>query len=243
MSGDEKGTSGTNPQNSHYRDPTGGRRRRSDGVLSNAEIEACRSAGIGLAYDPVQIGWVPLDCENDIVGSCESREFLYQAAGSYRFRRWRETEAGRLSELLSNSDIWRYMPEGHVGPVSVSEAAALIGIANLGEGQSVLAVEYEGNVIGQVRLVFESNMRAVAEISYWLGDRYWGRGHATAMLRAFLHLAFREHVYLSRLTARVHQDNHASARVLEKLHFKPSTSNAEDNNWRWYERGQVVAVR
>jgi RimJ/RimL family protein N-acetyltransferase len=57
-----------------------------------------------------------------------------------------------------------------------------------------------------------------AELGYWLGRRYWGRGLATAAVAAFLPWAAEVHG-LARLTARVFADNPASRRVLEKCGF------------------------
>lgn len=53
------------------------------------------------------------------------------------------------------------------------------------------------------------------EVTYWIGRRHWGKGIATAALRAFLG------VERSRpLGARVAADNVASRRVLEKCGFR-----------------------
>ena len=41
-------------------------RCRSEGPLNAEEIEYCRVNEIGLAYDPIQIGWITRTCEDDI---------------------------------------------------------------------------------------------------------------------------------------------------------------------------------
>lgn len=51
-------------------------------------------------------------------------------------------------------------------------------------------------------------------IGYWLGREFWGRGIATAALRAFLEVIAVRPVY-----ARVAKDNAASLRVLAKCGF------------------------
>jgi RimJ/RimL family protein N-acetyltransferase len=52
------------------------------------------------------------------------------------------------------------------------------------------------------------------EVTYWLGKPYWGKGIATAALRAFLAQVTTRPIY-----ARVAKDNRASLRVLEKCGF------------------------
>jgi RimJ/RimL family protein N-acetyltransferase len=54
-------------------------------------------------------------------------------------------------------------------------------------------------------------------VGYWIGQAYWGRGIATAALRAFLD----EHEPARPLYAYVATHNAASSRVLEKCGFAP----------------------
>lgn len=57
-----------------------------------------------------------------------------------------------------------------------------------------------------------------AEISYWLGVRFWGQGIMTDAVRAYVGYAFSE-LGLLRLTAHTFEFNVGSARVLEKNGF------------------------
>ena len=57
-----------------------------------------------------------------------------------------------------------------------------------------------------------------AEIGYWLGEPFWGRGLATAAVSAFTAHAF-ANLGLRRVFARVLDWNPASARVLEKCGY------------------------
>lgn len=52
------------------------------------------------------------------------------------------------------------------------------------------------------------------EGTYWIGREYWGRGVASAALRAFLHVVTTRPIY-----GRAAKDNSASLRVLEKCGF------------------------
>lgn len=58
-----------------------------------------------------------------------------------------------------------------------------------------------------------------AEISYWLGVKFWGRGIMTDAVRTYVGYAFNE-LGLLRLTAHTFEFNIGSSRVLEKNGFK-----------------------
>ncbi len=58
-----------------------------------------------------------------------------------------------------------------------------------------------------------------AELGYWIGVPYWGRGYATEAARAVLDFGFRE-LKLQRIFAHHFAGNQASARVLQKIGMK-----------------------
>jgi RimJ/RimL family protein N-acetyltransferase len=61
--------------------------------------------------------------------------------------------------------------------------------------------------------------RKSAEIGYWLGEPFWGRGIITKALAAMTKYAF-SNFDLIRLYAYVFETNPASMRVLEKAGYK-----------------------
>ena len=61
--------------------------------------------------------------------------------------------------------------------------------------------------------------RVGAEVGYWIGVEFWGRGVATAAVRELTGLAFARHPDLRRLYAMPYVTNAASARVLEKAGY------------------------
>ena len=58
-----------------------------------------------------------------------------------------------------------------------------------------------------------------AELGYWLGKKYWGKGLATEAVKLMLKFAF-ENLKLHRVYANLFEENIASRRVLEKNGFK-----------------------
>ncbi len=60
---------------------------------------------------------------------------------------------------------------------------------------------------------------AQAELGYWIGRPYWGRGYATAAATIAIDLAFRD-LATERLIAMCLETNAASWRILEKVGFR-----------------------
>ncbi|MEU1515344.1 GNAT family N-acetyltransferase [Streptomyces sp. NPDC005811] len=76
----------------------------------------------------------------------------------------------------------------------------------------VRTVLTDGDVVGHAAVYGEPGER---EVTYWVDRAYWGRGIATAALRALLAEAPERPLY-----ARAASDNAGSLRVLEKCGFR-----------------------
>lgn len=72
-------------------------------------------------------------------------------------------------------------------------------------------VDADGEILGNVGVFGPPEER---EVTYWIGRKYWGRGAATATLRAMLSATPERPLH-----ARVAADNLGSVRVLEKCGF------------------------
>lgn len=75
----------------------------------------------------------------------------------------------------------------------------------------------DGELVGSMSLMHINE--GEAELGYWVGVPYWGRGIATASARCLVEHGF-EVLGLRRIHARVLTRNSASARVLSRLGFK-----------------------
>ena len=81
------------------------------------------------------------------------------------------------------------------------------------------AIEVEGEAAGGIGIELHTDVERVsAEIGYWLGERYWGRGIATEALTAVTAEAFKR-FEITRLYAVPFADHAASVRVLEKAGY------------------------
>jgi RimJ/RimL family protein N-acetyltransferase len=191
-------------------------RPRSAGPLDAAALRAARAAGIALAYDPAQTGWVCAHGPDDLFAA--PPESVPAGRGPVTLRPWTAADAPVLAALLGNPNVWTWLPDPYPGPLSPAMARDLIAVSNEAAHHRVLAIEAGGTVMGQVRLLFSAD-GAEAEISYWLGEGHWGRGIASEAVAAMTARAWAEHPALRAITARVHARNPASARVLAKSGF------------------------
>jgi len=80
-------------------------------------------------------------------------------------------------------------------------------------------VQLDQDVVGAVSLKNISHSMGYAEIGYGIAKNHRGRGIATEAVRLLVTKVFNE-TELRKLTALVHDRNHGSRRVLEKLGFR-----------------------
>lgn len=212
-------------------------RPRSAGVLGAEELDWCRREGVPVGYDPVQIGWVSLLGEDDLSGE-ETLRPPWPAAETEPvvLRRWRRDEVDVLRGLLDDAEVWRWMPEPFPAPLTRELARDLIEVSLLESHHDVRAVEHDGRVVGQVRLLFDSPQRRAAEISYWLGRAHWGRGLGGQVVRSGTRSAFERHPDLQELVARVHPSNRASAAILVKAGYRRVERN---DGWLGFARART----
>ena len=71
-------------------------------------------------------------------------------------------------------------------------------------------------LIGSCGFVSQAPERHAAEIGYWLGKAYWGKGYAVEAARALMRFGF-EQMHLERVEAKCFVENRAGQRVIEKL--------------------------
>ncbi|MFE1879118.1 GNAT family N-acetyltransferase [Streptomyces diastatochromogenes] len=90
----------------------------------------------------------------------------------------------------------------------------------------------DGAVVGSAAVYGEPGER---EVTYWIERAYWGRGVATAALRALLAEVPERPLY-----ARAAADNAGSLRVLEKCGFRESARARGFANGRGAEIDEVV---
>jgi [ribosomal protein S5]-alanine N-acetyltransferase len=110
-------------------------------------------------------------------------------------------------------------------PYSEEMACEWIGGVLAGEEGVVFAIEHAGALIGCAG--YRAHDKTHAELGYWIGKPFWGRGYATEAARAVVAYAFQSE-YFDYLTVGHFEDNAASARVIAKLGFVASGGATRD---------------
>jgi [ribosomal protein S5]-alanine N-acetyltransferase len=85
--------------------------------------------------------------------------------------------------------------------------------------ESMFAICVEDKAVGGIGFTLHSDIERIsAEIGYWLGEPFWGRGIVTEALKAVTDYAIKNHG-LKRVYAVPFESNNASFRVLEKAGY------------------------
>ncbi len=148
----------------------------------------------------------------------DDTELLIEGDG-FRLRRFARSDVGSVARHANNIRIATRLQDRFPHPYTEEDARSFIDYAIQAEMESIFAIEVDGQAAGSIGLIFQQDVyRKSAELGYWLGESYWGRGIATAAVRAMVQHAFSE-LGLHRVSARIFADNAASRRVLEKAGF------------------------
>lgn len=134
-------------------------------------------------------------------------------------RPWREGDEPALVRHADSHAVWRGLRDRFPRPYTRADAEAWISLCRDMNPQTRLAIEVGGEAAGGITLEPGDDInRRTAEIGYWLGEALWGRGIATAAVRAMTGYGF-ETLGLTRVFAVPLANNPASARVLEKCGY------------------------
>jgi RimJ/RimL family protein N-acetyltransferase len=140
--------------------------------------------------------------------------------GSIVVREWREADAEPVAVQANDRRVWLGLRDAFPHPYSVDDGRAFIARALAMSPRTFFAIEVAGGVAGGIGYVLHDDVERVgAEVGYWLGHGFWGRGIMTRVLPLVTRHAFSEHPELTRLYAVPFSVNAASARVLEKAGF------------------------
>jgi len=139
--------------------------------------------------------------------------------GAARLRPFRDGDQPSLIRHANDWDIARWLRDGFPHPYTAADADNWVEHASTALAGYVFAIDVDGAVVGSVGLMPGSDVFAwSAEVGYWLGRAYWGRGLAPRALAALSEHALGHMGYL-RLFAGVFAANQRSARVLAKCGY------------------------
>ena len=134
-------------------------------------------------------------------------------------RPWRLSDATAIARHADNPKIGRNLRDGFPSPYTVDDARLFIQRALELQPLCRFAIVVDGEAVGSIGVTLHQNVERVgAEIGYWLGEAFWGRGITADAVRAVTAYAIRAHG-LTRVYAVPYAWNPASFRVLEKAGY------------------------
>lgn len=134
-------------------------------------------------------------------------------------RHWKMTDAAALVQHANDPAVAQNLRDRFPYPYLRAHAQAFLKAAVSAAESSNLAIDVGGQAVGAIGYVAGADVeRYSAEIGYWLGQSFWGRGIATEALELVTAHAFGT-PNLLRLFALPFADNPASIRVLEKAGY------------------------
>ncbi len=134
-------------------------------------------------------------------------------------RSWRWNDCDSLVQHANNRNVWLNLRDRFPHPYTKNDARRWLEIAIDLQPETNFAITVADIAVGAIGFSLQSDVSyRSAEVGYWVGEEFWGRGIATAALVAVSDYALTE-FDICRLYAHVFEWNGASARVLEKAGY------------------------
>lgn len=137
-------------------------------------------------------------------------------------RKWTLEDAEGLCKVINNKNVLDNLRDGLPFPYTVEDAKDFISTMLNADPHTVyaFAITLEDNIIGSIGAFRQSNIHSrTAEVGYYIGEPYWGRGFGTSAVKQICEYIFRE-TDIIRLFAEPFANNEASCRILEKTGFQ-----------------------
>ena len=131
-----------------------------------------------------------------------------------------DDDATALARLANNKKIFDNMRDALPHPYTLDDAIFFINLTKQENPQVSFAIEFKGAFCGMIGLIPQKDVyRLTAEIGYWLGEPFWGKGIITKAAAMVTEYGFNE-LGLIRIHTGIFEHNLASMKVLEKNGYK-----------------------
>jgi RimJ/RimL family protein N-acetyltransferase len=134
-------------------------------------------------------------------------------------RPWHISDLDSLVQYANNANIARFMTDSFAHPYTEESGRNFIAFATKDDPVRMFAIDIEGRAGGGIGLHPQADIqRRNAELGYWLGEPFWGKGIMPEAIRQITAWGF-ETLDIDRIFARVFGTNTASQKALEKAGF------------------------
>ena len=129
-------------------------------------------------------------------------------------------DAPSIAKYANNENIEKWLRDGFPHPYTLEDAIEFIEPLVDMESPNIFAVSLDGEAIGSLGVFFQENVyKKSAEIGYWLGEPFWGRGIMSSSIKFLTKYLFSTYD-LVRIFSEPYSDNTASKKALEKAGYK-----------------------
>jgi len=130
------------------------------------------------------------------------------------FRFFEPGDEENLIKYGNNRLIWKKMRDSFPNPYTKKDATRWIRFSTEESRHVHLAIIYKNELIGAVGAELKDDIyKYSAELGYWLGEPFWGKGIATRVVKAAVKYIF-DNYKINRLLAITFPNNPASNKVL-----------------------------
>ena len=134
-------------------------------------------------------------------------------------RTWRKSDLESVVRNANNRRIWLKLRDQFPYPYTKRDGQTFLRHMRDRDPETVFAIAVDGKAVGAIGFVLQKDVDSVsAEVGYWLGEPFWGRGIVTEALVAVTRYAI-DACGLTRVYALPFASNTASCRVLEKAGY------------------------
>jgi len=140
--------------------------------------------------------------------------------GDYCIRSYQISDLETLVKYANNIKVSQLLRDQFPFPYTRFDAEAWLMEAFNQHAETNFAIANKQELIGAIGINLQDDVnRFSAEIGYWLGEPFWGKGIVTNAVKIFTNYTF-ENFDLNRIFANVFEGNIASERVLMKVGYK-----------------------
>lgn len=140
----------------------------------------------------------------------------------FLLRPWKAEDASSIEQYAKSAKVAANLRDAFPHPYTAKDAEWFVDSCLNGneEVQLCRAIEVDGKAVGSISLLRQNDVyQKSAELGYWLGEPFWGRGIMTEAVRQICEEAFARYDIV-RIFAEPFAYNMGSRRVLEKAGFQ-----------------------
>jgi ribosomal-protein-alanine N-acetyltransferase len=134
-------------------------------------------------------------------------------------RPWHLDDLNNLVALANNKNIAQYMADVFPHPYTIENGKTFIDFANSNPNSKIFAISINDKPAGSIGLHLQADiLKKNAEIGYWLGEEYWGKGIIKNAINQIVDYGF-NNLDIVRIFARIYGTNIPSQKVIERAGF------------------------